>query len=152
VIAQCSNYFMPAELRVSELAGAKLENLNFEEGIVRVTGKAIKRDSCRFGRKACEAISRYIENERSRLVPAPHRQRDFSFRTRGKLTTTRIWQIVKTCGRRSGLEVKFIHICFGTVSPRTCLETAPIYASSRRCSGMRIFRRHRFTHMSINSD
>ena len=34
-------------LRISELAGAKLENLNLEEGVVRVTGKGTRRGSCR---------------------------------------------------------------------------------------------------------
>jgi len=57
------------------------------------------------GRKACEAISRYIENERSRLVRRRTGSEIFLSARGGKLTTTRIWQIVKTCGRRSGLEV-----------------------------------------------
>ena len=34
-------------LRISELAGAKLENLNLEEGVVRVTGKGTRRGSSR---------------------------------------------------------------------------------------------------------
>jgi integrase/recombinase XerD len=34
-------------LRISELAGAKLENLNLEEGVVRVTGKGNKTRSSR---------------------------------------------------------------------------------------------------------
>src|SRR2546423_1825576 len=55
-------------LRISELAGAKLENLNLEDGIVRVTGKGNKTRLVPVGRKACEAISRYIERERPRLV------------------------------------------------------------------------------------
>jgi len=92
-------------LRVSELAGAKLENLNFEEGIVRVTGKGNKTRLVPVGRKACEAISRYIENERSRLVRRRTSSEIFLSARGGKLTTTRIWQIVKTCARRSGLEV-----------------------------------------------
>ena len=92
-------------LRISELAGAKLENLNLEEGIVRVTGKGNKTRLVPVGRKACEAISRYIENERMRLVRRCTGSEIFLSARGGKLTTTRIWQIVKTCARRSGLEV-----------------------------------------------
>jgi len=92
-------------LRISELAGAKLEKLNLEEGIVRVTGKGNKTRLVPVGRKACEAISRYIERERPRLVRRRTSSEIFLSARGGKLTTTRIWQIVKTCARRSGLEV-----------------------------------------------
>ena len=92
-------------LRISELAGAKLENLNLEEGIVRVTGKGNKTRLVPVGRKACEAISRYIEGERLRLVRRRTGSEIFLSARGGRLTTTRIWQIVKTCARRSGLEV-----------------------------------------------
>ena len=47
-------------LRISELAGAKLENLNLEEGVVRVTGKGNKTRLVPVGRKACAAIATYL--------------------------------------------------------------------------------------------
>ena len=55
-------------LRISELAGAKLENLNLDEGVVRVTGKGNKTRLVPVGRKACAALARYLEEERPRLV------------------------------------------------------------------------------------
>ena len=88
-------------LRISELAGAKLENLNLEEGIVRVTGKGNKTRLVPVGRKACEAIRRYLEGERSQLV-RPRTGREIFLSVRGrKLTTTRIWQTVARWAGRS---------------------------------------------------
>ena len=91
-------------LRISELANARLENLNLEEGVVRVTGKGGKTRLVPVGRKACAAIAAYLERERPKLV----RRRSGSelfLSTRGsRLTTVRIWQIVKAVTRRSGLE------------------------------------------------
>src|SRR5678816_3475836 len=44
-------------LRISELANARLENFNFEERVVRVTGKGNKTRIVPVGRKACEALA-----------------------------------------------------------------------------------------------
>ena len=55
-------------LRISELAAAKLENLNLEEGVVRVTGKGNKTRLVPVGREACAAIAAYLVKERPRLV------------------------------------------------------------------------------------
>ncbi len=47
-------------LRISELAGTRLENLNLDEGMVRVTGKGNKTRIVPVGGKACAAIARYL--------------------------------------------------------------------------------------------
>jgi integrase/recombinase XerD len=91
-------------LRISELAGVRLENLNLEEGVVRVTGKGNKTRLVPVGRKACAAITAYLERERPQLVK-PRSGSEVFLSIRGKrLTTVRIWQIVKAVARRSGLE------------------------------------------------
>jgi integrase/recombinase XerD len=91
-------------LRISELAGAKLEHLSLEEGIVRVTGKGNKTRLVPVGRKACGAIATYLERERPQLVKPRSGSEIFLSRRGAKLTTVRIWQIVKAVARRSGLE------------------------------------------------
>jgi len=91
-------------LRISELAGAQLENLNLEEGVVRVTGKGNKTRLVPVGRKACAAIAAYLERERPRLVRRRTGSEVFLSTRGGRLTTVRIWQIVKAVARRSGLE------------------------------------------------
>ncbi|MEO8438837.1 MAG: site-specific tyrosine recombinase XerD [Spartobacteria bacterium] len=92
-------------LRISELANARLENLNLEESVVRVTGKGNKTRLVPVGRKACGAIARYLAEERPRLVKARTGSELFLSTRGGRLTTVRIWQIVKAVARRSGLEV-----------------------------------------------
>src|SRR6185436_17726061 len=90
-------------LRISELANARLENFNAEERILRVTGKGNKTRLVPVGRKACEALAAYLSVERPKLVK--HRSSSEIFLSgRGtKLTTARIWQIVKEIAKHSGL-------------------------------------------------
>jgi integrase/recombinase XerD len=91
-------------LRISELANARLENFSAEEAILRVTGKGNKTRLVPVGGKACAALASYVSAERPQLVKARSGSEIF-LSTRGtKLTTARIWQIVKTHAKRSGLE------------------------------------------------
>ena len=91
-------------LRISELANARLEDFNFEQRIVRVTGKGNKTRLVPVGRKACEALAAYLSAERPKLVK-PRTSSEIFLSERGaKLTTTRIWQIVKKHARLAGLE------------------------------------------------
>ena len=91
-------------LRISELTGARLEHLNLEEGVVRVTGKGNKTRLVPVGRKACAALAAYLERERPQLVRPRTESEVFLSVRGGRLTTVRIWQIVKAVARRSGLE------------------------------------------------
>jgi len=91
-------------LRISELANARLENLNLDERIMRVTGKGNKTRLVPVGRRACEALAAYLTGERPKLV-RPRTGSDIFLSARGtKLTTVRLWQIVKERARHSGLE------------------------------------------------
>jgi integrase/recombinase XerD len=91
-------------LRIAEAAGARLENINLEEGVIRVTGKGNKMRLVPVGRKAREALQSYLTNERPKLVKRRSGSEIF-LSTRGTgLTTARLWQIVKEHARRSGLE------------------------------------------------
>ncbi|HEY2713070.1 MAG TPA: site-specific tyrosine recombinase XerD [Chthoniobacterales bacterium] len=91
-------------LRISELAGAKLENLDLKSGVVRVTGKGNKTRIVPVGRKACAALAAYLDEQRPRLVKRRSGSEIFLSARGGRLTTVRIWQIVKAVARRSGLE------------------------------------------------
>ena len=91
-------------LRISELANERLEDFNFEQRIVRVTGKGNKTRLVPVGRKACEALAAYLSAERPKLVK-PRTSSEIFISERGtKLTTARIWQIVKKHAQRAGLE------------------------------------------------
>ncbi|PYK32154.1 MAG: site-specific tyrosine recombinase XerD [Verrucomicrobia bacterium] len=91
-------------LRISELANARLENFHVEEGTIRVIGKGNKTRIVPVGRKACEAIAVYLSTERPKLIKRRSGSEIFLSERGTKLTTTRIWQIVKQKARLAGLE------------------------------------------------
>jgi len=91
-------------LRISELANARLEDFNFEQRIVRATGKGNKTRLVPVGRKACEALAAYLSAERPKLVKPRTSSEVFLSERGAKLTTARIWQIVKKHAQRAGLE------------------------------------------------
>jgi integrase/recombinase XerD len=91
-------------LRISELANARLENFNTDDRILRVTGKGNKMRLVPVGTKACEALAAYLLTERPKLVNRKTSSEIFISRRGTKLTTTRIWQVVKARAKHSGLE------------------------------------------------
>ena len=91
-------------LRISELANARLENFHPEEGVIRVIGKGNKTRMVPVGSKACEALAVYLSTERPKLVKRRTGNEIFISERGTKLTTVRIWQIVKEKARHAGLE------------------------------------------------
>jgi integrase/recombinase XerD len=91
-------------LRISELANARLENLDLNERILRVTGKGNKTRLVPVGRKACDAVAAYLSMERPKLVKRRTGSEIFLSARGTKLTTVRLWQIVKKHAKHSGLE------------------------------------------------
>jgi len=92
-------------LRISELAGARLENLHLDERTIRVTGKGNKTRIIPVGRKACDAIAQYLANERPGMVKKRTGSEIFLSIRGTRLTTVRIWQILKRIARHAGIEV-----------------------------------------------
>ena len=93
-------------LRISELTGARLEQINLEDRFIRVTGKGNKTRLVPIGRKACEAINDYLETERRALVAPRTGSEVFLSRHGKKLTRQRIWQIVKEIAELGGFEIR----------------------------------------------
>ncbi len=91
-------------LRISELTGARLENLNLEDRVIRVIGKGSKTRLVPIGRRACDAIAGYLAKERGSLVSKKTGNEVFLSRHGKKLTTERVWQIVKEIAQLAGLE------------------------------------------------
>ncbi len=94
--------FYAGALRVSEIIGAKLEDLKLEAGYMLVRGKGDKERVVPLGRSAQDAVREYLDSARPALI-ASKLGRDFSrsspllFLARGgrKLTRQRVWQMVK---------------------------------------------------------
>jgi integrase/recombinase XerD len=92
-------------LRVSELVNARLENLDLDARIIRVTGKGNKMRLVPVGQKACDAVRAYLEKERPEMVGKKTGSEVFLSVRGTKLTTVRIWQIVKACAKNAGLDI-----------------------------------------------
>ncbi|MDW7771759.1 MAG: tyrosine recombinase XerC [Desulfobulbaceae bacterium] len=98
-------------MRVSELVSRDINHLDFETGMVRVTGKGRKERIVPFGSAAAEAVQRYLP-ERLVLVQLctsrgknPDKNALF-LNNRGKRITARsIERIIKEYGRRAGIKV-----------------------------------------------
>lgn len=91
-------------LRISELTAARLENFNAQERILRVIGKGNKTRLVPVGRKAAEALAAYLSLERPKLMKRATGSEIFLSARGTRLTTGRVWQIVKQIAQRSGLE------------------------------------------------
>jgi integrase/recombinase XerD len=96
--------FYASGLRISELTGARLENLNLQERIIRVVGKGSKTRLVPIGRIACDAIDQYLTQERAHLVGRKTGNEVFLSRHGKKLTTQRVWQIIKEIAASAGFD------------------------------------------------
>ncbi len=90
-------------LRVSELTNARLELLDLDSRIIRVTGKGNKMRLVPVGAKACQAIQTYLDRERPAFVKKKTGSEVFLSERGRKLSTVRVWQIVKETAKAAGL-------------------------------------------------
>ncbi len=93
-------------LRVSELATLRLEDMNFERGLLRVSGKGGRTRLAPIGRAALAIVAEYLRTARPRLVKRGAAPSELILSTRGgRLTTARLWQIVRRRALLAGLDV-----------------------------------------------
>lgn len=58
-------------LRVSELIGLRLDQINLNQGVVRVSGKGGKERLVPLGEQAVESLDAYLGSDRAAITPAP---------------------------------------------------------------------------------
>lgn len=92
-------------LRVSELVNARLENLDLDARIIRVTGKGNKTRLVPVGQRAIDSIKTYLDGKRPHFVKKKTGSEIFLSERGTKLTTVRIWQIVKQTAKHAGLDL-----------------------------------------------
>ncbi|QQL45414.1 site-specific tyrosine recombinase/integron integrase [Sulfuriroseicoccus oceanibius] len=91
-------------LRVSELLHARIEDLDMDKGVLRVTGKGNKTRLVPVGSAAREAMERYLATGRPDLV-RPKTQSHLVLSQRGgQLTPHRIRQILRERAEAAGLD------------------------------------------------
>jgi integrase/recombinase XerD len=94
--------FYAGALRVSELAGVRLNDTKLDQGYMMVRGKGDKERIVPLGREAIAAISEYLQSARALL--AANRSSAYLFVARGgrRLTRERLWQIVSAASEAGG--------------------------------------------------
>ena len=89
-------------LRVSELVGLKVLNINLEAGYVRTLGKGSKERLVPMGEKAIQTVREYLSNGRFQLLKEANLPYLFlNFRGR-PLTRQGFWKIIKKYGKLAG--------------------------------------------------
>ncbi|MCB1669142.1 MAG: site-specific tyrosine recombinase XerD [Pseudomonadales bacterium] len=91
-------------LRVSELVGLSLHQINLRQGVVRVFGKGSKERLVPMGEEAMSWLSRYLRESRPELLKAG--QSDVLFpSSRGReMTRQTFWHRLKQCAFLAGIE------------------------------------------------
>ena len=95
--------FYSSGLRISELSGLSLQQVDLEHGFVRVFGKGSKERVVPLGAKARDAIAVYLTAGRPRLVK-PRTGSELFISERGRAISRKtVWALVKRYAKRAGL-------------------------------------------------
>jgi len=95
--------FYSSGLRVSELAGLTLQQVNLEQGFLRVFGKGSKERVVPIGGRAADAMTTYLASGRPQLVK-PKTGSQLFLNPRGTaLSRVALWMIVKQNAQRAGI-------------------------------------------------
>ncbi|MCK4350959.1 MAG: tyrosine recombinase XerD [Candidatus Krumholzibacteria bacterium] len=90
-------------LRVSELCGLKMEQIDIERRLVRVRGKGGKERIVPFGSKAHGALRDWMQEGRQKMLKVSNPAELFLNSRGGKLSRVGFWKILKKRAERAGL-------------------------------------------------
>jgi len=90
-------------LRLAELRSLRLEQLHLEAGFINVIGKGNKERVVPVGRKAVEALSRYLEAGRPKLVKPRSPANVFLTKRGTPFAAVTLWLRIKNHVRRAGV-------------------------------------------------
>jgi integrase/recombinase XerD len=90
-------------LRVSELVGLRLSQVNVNQGVIRIVGKGNRERLIPLGEESVQWIGKFISSARAEILL--ERQTDYLFPTRrGDLMTRQaFWHIIKRYARKAGI-------------------------------------------------
>ena len=93
-------------LRVSELVGLTLSQINFRRGVVQIIGKGNKERLVPVGEHAMDWLSRYIEHGRSGPVAMQGSRQLFPGRKSGHLTRVAFWYRIRYYALKADIRKK----------------------------------------------
>ena len=96
--------FYSSGLRVSELCGILIQNINLEEGYVRVYGKGAKERIAPIGSAAVKAVGAYLTGGRPHFVK-PHTGSELFLSLRGRAISRKmVWVMIKQHALDAGIK------------------------------------------------
>jgi integrase/recombinase XerD len=96
-------FFYSSGLRVSELAGLSLQQLDLEHGFVRVFGKGGKERVVPVGAKACAALVDYLTAARPHFVKSRTGSQLFLSERGTAISRKMLWVLIKKYAKRAGI-------------------------------------------------
>ncbi len=90
-------------LRVSELVGLTLDQVNLRQGVVRVVGKGSKERLVPLGEEAVAWLERYLAEARHDLVQGRLNDALFPTRRGAAMTRQAFWQLIKRYAKQAGI-------------------------------------------------
>ena len=94
-------------LRVSELVGLTLNELDLTTGLVRVIGKGGRERIVPLGEEASESLREYLGQARSDILKAQLTDAVFVTRRGGPMTRQAFWQLIKRYAQQAGIGAEF---------------------------------------------
>jgi integrase/recombinase XerD len=90
-------------LRVSELTGLQVNQVSFNQGVVRVLGKGSKERLVPMGEEALVWLQRYLAGPRGELLRGLHSDVLFPSMRGRQMTRQTFWYRIKIYARRAGI-------------------------------------------------
>lgn len=91
-------------MRVSEAADLKVDSLNLDVGFVRCVGKGQKERIVPLGKKAIEAVRKYLDKVRTQFQKNNVTRFLFLNRSGGRISRQSIWKIIVYYGRKARIK------------------------------------------------
>jgi len=95
--------FYSSGLRVSEMSALRLQNLDLEQGFIRVFGKGSKERLVPVGERARRMVDRYLSAARPNFVRSKTGSALFLSERGLPISRKTIWVIVKSCAKKAGI-------------------------------------------------
>lgn len=97
--------FKDTGVRLAELAGLDLDDVDLRQREALVTGKGDKQRTVKFGHETARSIDRYLRQERAGHKLAARPEMWLGTRNRDPLTAWGIYQVIKRRGKKADVEV-----------------------------------------------